>query len=132
MEKLPLPGPLHATEDELRGADGHSRTPHAKLLGDGLAGAPQLLRLAASYANFCLTADHLFAPLLDPERDDEALAHLARIFPHHVGDSWSRYRSRYPCSASPSGCGSRGNSRVMSATGRAASGRARGRCSRSW
>ncbi|WP_407547925.1 agmatine deiminase [Streptomyces sp. Pv4-95] len=74
VEKLPLPGPLHATDDEIRGLDSHR--PRTK--------DPQLPRLAASYANFYLTADHLFAPLLDRERDDEALACLARIFPHHT------------------------------------------------
>ncbi|MFG2894759.1 agmatine deiminase [Streptomyces sp. NPDC048248] len=74
VEKLPLPGPLHATDDEVRGVDSH--VPRAK--------GPQLPRLTASYANFYLTADHLFAPLLDPERDDEALARLARIFPQHT------------------------------------------------
>jgi agmatine deiminase len=74
VEKLPMPGPLHATEDEIRGTDSHIVP----------ARNPQLPRLAASYANFYLTADHLFAPLLDPEYDDEALTRLARIFPDHT------------------------------------------------
>ncbi|WP_052865357.1 agmatine deiminase [Streptomyces niger] len=83
VEKLPLPGPLHATDDEMRGTDGH--TPYAKSPQHSQhSRQPQLPRLAASYANFYLTADHLFAPLLDPEHDDEALTRLAQIFPDHT------------------------------------------------
>ncbi|MCM3810884.1 agmatine deiminase [Streptomyces sp. DR7-3] len=75
VEKLPLPGPLYATEAELRGTDRH---------GVPTTGTAPRPRLAASYANFYATQDHLFVPLLDPEHDDEALARLARIHPHHT------------------------------------------------
>lgn len=74
VEKLPMPGPLYLTDDEARGID--SLAP--------LAHAPQRPRLAASYANFYLAADHLFVPLLDPEHDDEALACLSRIYSRHT------------------------------------------------
>ncbi|MGY6021921.1 agmatine deiminase [Streptomyces spinosirectus] len=74
VEKLPLPGPLHATEGEMRGTDSHTSP----------ARHPRPPRLAASYANFYLSADHLFVPLLDPGYDDEALTRLARIFPDHT------------------------------------------------
>ncbi|WP_206311523.1 agmatine deiminase family protein [Streptomyces sp. DASNCL29] len=72
---LPLPGPLYATEAELRGIDRH---------GVPTADTVPRPRLAASYTNFYATQDHLFVPLLDPEHDDEALARLARIHPHHT------------------------------------------------
>ncbi|MGI5233046.1 agmatine deiminase [Actinoallomurus sp. CA-142502] len=72
VEKLPLPGPLHRTDEEARGVD----TLGVPDTGPG--------RLAASYANFYLTSDHVFAPLLDPEHDDEAMLRLGRIFPNHT------------------------------------------------
>jgi len=69
VEKLPSPRPRYPSDDELRGVDS---TP---------VSWPVSTRLAASYCNFYLANGHVLAPLLDPERDDEALATLCRLFP---------------------------------------------------
>nr|WP_256088817.1 agmatine deiminase family protein [Streptomyces sp. DvalAA-43] len=45
---------------------------------------PRVRPTAASYCNFYLTADHLFAPLLDPAHDDQAMSVLSRVFPRHT------------------------------------------------
>ena len=69
VEKLRLPAPQYATEDEARGVD---------TIGPHRSGPA---RLAASYCNFYLATGHLFVPLLDPDTDDHAVATLARLFP---------------------------------------------------
>lgn len=69
VEKLRLPAPAYATDDEIRGVD-------------TVAGVPTgPVRLAASYCNAYLANGHVFMPLLDPEYDDEARGCLARLFP---------------------------------------------------
>jgi agmatine deiminase len=68
---LHQPGPLHMTQDE---ADGVVAAPGAKPRPGGA-------RLAASYANFYVANGQVVVPLLDPARDDEALATLTGLFP---------------------------------------------------
>ena len=69
VEKLPLPRPSYPTDREVAGLDA---TP---------AGRAPATRLAASYCNHYLANGHVFVPLLDPDRDAEALAVLARLHP---------------------------------------------------
>jgi len=69
--QLPMPGPLHLTEDEAAGLvpapGGKPRT-----AGD---------RLAGSYANFYLVEGRVLVPLLDPRTDDEACRIIADTLP---------------------------------------------------
>jgi agmatine deiminase len=68
---IPLPGPLHATEEEAVGVQPVDGTlPRAA--GD---------RLAGSYVNFYLGDGRLVMPLLDERWDDAAAAVLATCFP---------------------------------------------------
>lgn len=69
VETLPLPRPGYPTAEEAAGLD---PVP---------GGRPPTGRLAASYVNFYLANGHVLAPLLDPDRDDAALATLSRLFP---------------------------------------------------
>ncbi|EDP62076.1 hypothetical protein BAL199_09780 [alpha proteobacterium BAL199] len=64
---LPMPGPLHMTEDE---AAGLTTAPGSKprRAGD---------RLAASYANFYLANGRVIVPLRDPRTDEAALRIIA-------------------------------------------------------
>ncbi|HZE38668.1 MAG TPA: agmatine deiminase [Stackebrandtia sp.] len=68
VHKLPLPGPLSSTEEEDRTVDQIVPRPYGGH------------RLPASYTNFYVANGHVFAPLLDPERDDEAHKILGELF----------------------------------------------------
>ncbi|KOO04574.1 agmatine deiminase [Vibrio nereis] len=70
--RLPLPGPLHYSEEEANGiesSDGMNR----------LAGE----RLSASYANFLIVNGYVFLPLLDESTDAIAKDILQRAMPQH-------------------------------------------------
>ncbi|WP_282176390.1 agmatine deiminase [Vibrio nereis] len=70
--RLPLPGPLHYSEEEANGIE----------LSDGmnrLAGE----RLSASYANFLIVNGYVFLPLLDESTDAIAKDILQRAMPQH-------------------------------------------------
>jgi agmatine deiminase len=66
--KLPMPGPLHMTEEEARGlvASESMKPRHA---GD---------RLAASYVNFYFANGAIVMPLVDPRTDEQAAAILRK------------------------------------------------------
>jgi agmatine deiminase len=68
VEKLPLPRPRRATDEELDGVDSIT------------GGHPPATRLPASYCNYYLANGHVLMPLLDPDRDAEAAAVLSRLF----------------------------------------------------
>lgn len=69
--KLPMPGPLHMTEEEAAG------------LVPEPGGKPRKAgdRLAGSYANFYLVEGRVLVPLLDPRTDDDACRIIADALP---------------------------------------------------
>lgn len=69
--KVPQPGPLFQTAEEASGVD------HVEGTQPREAG----LRLAASYVNFYIANGAIVMPLLDPKRDADASAILAKVFP---------------------------------------------------
>lgn len=70
VHKLPIPGPLYTTQQEVAG-----------LRGGGHAVRAAGERLGGSYANFLITNGRVICPLLDPARDEEAVAILQGLFP---------------------------------------------------
>jgi len=72
VHKLPQPGPLHRTPEEVAGLDVAGEGGHARAAGD---------RLAASYVNFYIGNSVVVMPLLDPKTDRLAARRLQRIFP---------------------------------------------------
>ncbi|CAM3008165.1 MULTISPECIES: agmatine deiminase [Vibrio] len=70
--KLPLPGPLHYSENEVSGIDVSSGMNRS-------AGE----RLSASYANFLIVNNHVFLPLLDKNTDAQAVEILSAAMPNH-------------------------------------------------
>jgi len=70
--EMPLPGPLYMTEEEAQGLTTDEHIPrHA---GE---------RLGASYANFLISNQTIFYPLLDDKNDAEAQAVLQEAFPDY-------------------------------------------------
>jgi len=73
VHKMPIPGPLYATEEECAGVDpvdgSQERSPH--------------VRLAGSYINFLIVNGGIIAPKFDDPMDAEAEAILQRLFPAH-------------------------------------------------
>jgi agmatine deiminase len=69
--KVPMPGPLHMTEEEARGLV-PSESMKRRRAGD---------RLAASYVNFYFANGGIVMPLLDPRTDEQAAAVLRRACP---------------------------------------------------
>jgi agmatine deiminase len=69
--KLPMPGPLHMTDDEARGLT-PSESMKPRRAGD---------RLAASYVNFYFANGAIIMPLLDPLTDEQAAAVLRKACP---------------------------------------------------
>ncbi|MBB2910571.1 agmatine/peptidylarginine deiminase [Streptosporangium becharense] len=71
VHKVPLPGPLHYSEEEARGTDRR---------GDG---EPWRLgrRMPGSYVNFYVANRGVVVPLLDPLHDEQVLAQLGDLFP---------------------------------------------------
>lgn len=68
---LPAPGPLYATEEEVRGV-AHVPGTLPRVAGENLSG---------SYANFYIGTSRVVVPLLDERTDDEALATIAAMLP---------------------------------------------------
>lgn len=73
VHKMPIPGPLHATEEECAGVD----------LVEGSQERDPSIRLAGSYVNFLIVNGGIVAPSFDDPKDAEAKAILQRVFPEH-------------------------------------------------
>ncbi|MDF3935190.1 agmatine deiminase [Pseudomonas citronellolis] len=73
VHKIPVPGPLHATEEECAGVD----------LVEGSQERDPSIRLAGSYVNFLIVNGGIIAPSFDDPKDAEAKAILQRVFPEH-------------------------------------------------
>ena len=71
VHKMPIPGPLYATEEECAGVD--------KVAGSQPREPSQ--RLAASYVNFLIVNGGIIAPSFGDPRDAEAEQILQRLFP---------------------------------------------------
>jgi agmatine deiminase len=69
--KVPMPGPLHMTEEEARGLK-PSESMKRRYAGD---------RLAASYVNFYMANGGIVMPLLDARTDDQAAEVLRQACP---------------------------------------------------
>ena len=73
VHKMPIPGPLHATEEECAGVD----------LVAGSQERDPSIRLAGSYVNFLIVNGGIVAPSFDDPVDAEAKSILERVFPEH-------------------------------------------------
>ena len=73
VHKMPIPGPLHASDDECAGV----------LALDGSQPRDPSIRLAGSYVNFLIVNGGIIAPSFDDPQDNEAEAILRRLFPAH-------------------------------------------------
>ncbi|RZI79341.1 MAG: agmatine deiminase, partial [Pseudomonas sp.] len=73
VHKMPIPGPLYATEEECAGVD--------QVAGSQERSPAE--RLAGSYVNFLIVNGGIIAPSFDDPADAEARAILAKIFPNH-------------------------------------------------
>jgi len=73
VHKMPIPGPLYATEEECAGVDQVS----------GSQERDPSVRLAGSYVNFLIVNGGIIAPSFDDPADAEAKAILSSIFPDH-------------------------------------------------
>jgi agmatine deiminase len=73
VHKMPIPGPLFATEEECAGVDqvhgSQERNPS--------------VRLAGSYVNFLIVNGGIIAPCFDDPMDDTARQILQQLFPEH-------------------------------------------------
>lgn len=73
VHKMPIPGPLYATEEECAGVD----------LVAGTQERSPAVRLAGSYVNFLIVNGGIIAPSFGDAKDEEARAILQRLFPEH-------------------------------------------------
>ncbi|GLK92165.1 agmatine deiminase [Pseudomonas turukhanskensis] len=73
VHKMPIPGPLYATDEECAGVD----------LVAGTQERDPSIRLAGSYVNFLIVNGGIIAPSFDDPKDAEAQAILQRLFPQH-------------------------------------------------
>lgn len=73
VHKMPIPGPIYATDEECAGVD----------LVDSTQERDPSIRLAGSYVNFLIVNGGIIAPRFDDPKDAEAEAILKRIFPAH-------------------------------------------------
>jgi len=73
VHKMPIPGPLYATEEECAGVD----------LVVGSQERNPSVRLAGSYVNFLIINSAIIAPSFEDPLDREAQAILQRLFPEH-------------------------------------------------
>lgn len=69
---LPLPGPLHYSDEEAQGVE--SSEGMTRIEGE---------RLSASYANFLIVNNHVFLPLLDESTDPQAISILQQAMPDY-------------------------------------------------
>ncbi len=73
VHKMPIPGPLYATQEECDGVD----------LVAGSQERHPSVRLAGSYVNFLIVNGGIIAPSFDDPLDGEAQALLQKLFPEH-------------------------------------------------
>ncbi|MFF7707471.1 agmatine deiminase [Pseudomonas sp. NPDC007930] len=73
VHKMPIPGPLYATQEECDGVD----------LVAGTQERNPSARLAGSYVNFLIVNGGIIAPSFDDPLDSEAKALLEQLFPQH-------------------------------------------------
>ncbi|MDG9923292.1 MULTISPECIES: agmatine deiminase [unclassified Pseudomonas] len=73
VHKMPIPGPIHASEEECAGVDA----------AEGTQERDPSIRLAGSYVNFLIVNGGIVAPSFDDAKDEEARAILQRVFPEH-------------------------------------------------
>ncbi len=73
VHKMPIPGPLYATQEECDGVD----------IVEGSQPRDPSIRLAGSYVNFLIVNGGIVAPSFDDPKDAEARAILQRVFPEH-------------------------------------------------
>ena len=73
VHKMPIPGPLYATQEEYDGVD----------LVAGSQERHPSVRLAGSYVNFLIVNGGIIAPSFDDPLDGEAQALLQKLFPEH-------------------------------------------------
>tara|TARA_R100001244_G_scaffold123949_6_gene93723 strand:- start:7233 stop:8408 length:1176 start_codon:yes stop_codon:yes gene_type:complete len=73
VHKMPIPGPLYASEEECAGVD---------LVAGTQERSPEV-RLAGSYVNFLIVNGGIVAPSFDDPLDEAARAILQRVFPEH-------------------------------------------------
>lgn len=73
VHKMPIPGPLHASEAECAGVD----------LVAGTQERSPAVRLAGSYVNFLIVNGGIIAPKFDDPMDAVAEAILKQLFPAH-------------------------------------------------
>ena len=73
VHKMPIPGPLYATQEECDGVD----------LVAGSQERHPSVRLAGSYVNFLIVNGGIIAPSFDDPLDSEAQALLQKLFPEH-------------------------------------------------
>jgi agmatine deiminase len=73
VHKMPIPGPLYATQAECDGVD------HVV----GSQERDPSVRLAGSYVNFLIVNGGIIAPSFDDPADAQARAILAKVFPDH-------------------------------------------------
>ena len=71
VHKMPIPGPLYATEEECAGVQP----------AEGSQTRAATIRLAGSYVNFLIVNGGIVAPSFDDPHDSEAEAILRRLFP---------------------------------------------------
>ena len=71
VHKLPLPRPVHITEEECQGLDNMDGEP-TRTPGE---------RLAASYVNFYISNENLIVPFFGDENDKKAAEILGSLFP---------------------------------------------------
>ncbi|AJE19835.1 Agmatine deiminase [Azotobacter chroococcum NCIMB 8003] len=71
VQRMPIPGPLYASEEECAGVD---------LIAGSQPRDPSI-RLAGSYVNFLIVNGGIIAPAFDDPRDAEAEALLRQLFP---------------------------------------------------
>ncbi|MBD8684091.1 agmatine deiminase [Pseudomonas sp. CFBP 13719] len=73
VHKMPIPGPLYATQEECDGVD----------LVAGSQERHPSVRLAGSYVNFLIVNGGIIAPSFDDPLDSQAQALLQQLFPEH-------------------------------------------------
>ncbi|RJG12557.1 agmatine deiminase [Pseudomonas cavernicola] len=73
VHKMPIPGPIYATDAECAGVD----------LVAGTQERDPSIRLAGSYVNFLIVNGGIIAPSFDAPKDAEAKAILQSLFPTH-------------------------------------------------
>jgi agmatine deiminase len=73
VHKMPIPGPLYATEEECDGVDPV----------DGTQERNPSVRLAGSYVNFLIVNGGIIAPSFDDPMDAPAREILQKLFPQH-------------------------------------------------